>query len=118
MATETSDLTTISDRLVGQVGKLLDQLEDGDNKAEITIPQRINALIAVGRILTSLSMLRKRAANDRSAAGAGSAVRKYSSAFEANAARGRTPRGGDADAAEALDLGADDQDGDGDEYAN
>jgi hypothetical protein len=81
---EIPDPLNINKRLYDQIGALLDDLEDPKNRAEITVPQRINSLIAIGRILVMFKGLRK----EIDTAGSGSAVRKYSQAFAANAARG------------------------------
>jgi hypothetical protein len=77
------DPLNINQRLYRQIGALLDDLEDPNNVEGITVPQRINSLIAIGRILVMFKGLRK----ELDTAGSGSAVRKYSQAFAANAAR-------------------------------
>jgi hypothetical protein len=113
---ENLDPFRINARLLNQISKLLDQLEDPHNAAEITIPQRINALIAVGRVQIMFDRLRK-ASDDRSNSGA--AVRKYAQAFQANAARGRAaftrpgaePAGVDEDDPDYLDALDDDKPG-------
>lgn len=82
-----ADPLNVNARLYAQIARLLDQLEDGDNRSEITIPQRINALIAVGRIQIMFANLKKALANDP--IDAGSAVRRYAAAFaKPHAARG------------------------------
>lgn len=78
MATQLDPLR-VNERLYNQIAKLLDQLEAGDVENEITIPQRINALIAVGRVQIMFANLRKAAANE--SGDPGSEVRKYSQAF-------------------------------------
>jgi len=77
---------TIKDRLESQIEMLLDDLESGN--WDITVPQRISALIAIGRICVIFKSLSK--ADE--AQNAGSAVRKYSKAFAANASRGGAAR--------------------------
>ena len=77
------DPLDINQRLYKQIGVLLDDLETGS--IEITVPQRIGALIAIGRILVMFKGLRK----ENEQFGQGSAVRKYATAFAANAARRR-----------------------------
>lgn len=67
-------------------------MEAADRDETMTFPQRINAMIAVGRVQKMFVDLRK---GDLSV-GAGSAVEKYAAAFTpaANATRGRrTPPG-------------------------
>jgi hypothetical protein len=82
----TSDPLKINERLYKQIGKLLDDLESADRDEVMTTPQRIQALIAVGRILTIFASLKK---SDYDYGNAGSAVRKYATAFSTtNAARG------------------------------
>jgi hypothetical protein len=82
----TSDPLKINERLYKQIGKLLDDLESADRDEMMTVPQRISALIAVGRILTIFASLKK---SDYDYGNAGSAVRKYATAFSTtNAARG------------------------------
>ena len=87
MPTQDLDPLKVNERLYRQIAKLLDQLEEGDKEeGGITIPQRINALIAVGRVQIMFANLRKAAAND--AGDPGSEVRKYSEAFsKTNGAR-------------------------------
>lgn len=104
------DPLDINGRLYRQIARLLDQLEGQDMLDEngVTIPQRINALIAVGRIQIMFANLRK-AANVESGA-TGSAVRKYASAFSrANATRGRTTDSGYGDAFGGDSEGGDDE---------
>jgi hypothetical protein len=80
------DPLNVNERLYRQIARLLDQLETEDAEGGITIPQRINALIAVGRVQIMFANLRKAAAND--ASDPGSEVRKYSQAFaKTNGAR-------------------------------
>jgi hypothetical protein len=56
----------------------LDDLESADRDETMTMPQRIAALIAVGRVQIMFANLRKSAFNDGSV---GSQVRKYAAAF-------------------------------------
>jgi hypothetical protein len=85
--TKTSDPLNINDRLYKQIGALLDDIEREDREEVMTTPQRISALIAVGRILTIFASLRK---GDYEYGNAGAAVRKYAAAFaKPDAARGR-----------------------------
>ena len=71
------DPLNVNARLYNQIGRLLDDLESADRDEMMTMPQRISALIAVGRILTIFQTLR-RGVDDGSS---GSAVRKYAAAF-------------------------------------
>jgi hypothetical protein len=80
------DPLNVNERLYRQIARLLDQLETEDAEGGITIPQRINALIAVGRVQIMFANLRKAAANE--SGDPGSEVRKYSAAFaKTNGAR-------------------------------
>lgn len=73
-----ADPLNVNSRLYKQVSKLLDQLE---NKAEeLTIRERIAALVAIGRVQTIFITLRN---EHRESEHAGSAVRKYADAFKA-----------------------------------
>lgn len=102
------DPLKINQRLYGQIGRLLDDLESDDRDDVMTTPQRISALIAVGRILTIFASLKKA---DYEHGNTGSAVRKYAAAFaRPDAARGgaRLPR------SDALRFGG--GDGGDDEY--
>jgi hypothetical protein len=76
------DPLNVNQRLYGQIGKLLDDLEAADRDDKMTMPQRISALIAIGRIQTIFQGLRK-GEYDGSA---GSTVRKYAAAFAKPAA--------------------------------
>jgi hypothetical protein len=85
---KSTDPLDINGRLYNQIGKLLDDIEREDRDEVMTTPQRIQALIAVGRILTIFAALRK---GDYDYGNTGSAVRKYAAAFarpSADAARG------------------------------
>ena len=84
-----ADPLNINARLYGQIGKLLDDLEREDREDIMTTPQRISALIAVGRILTIFASLKKA---DYENGNTGSAVRKYAAAFARPDATGRGTR--------------------------
>jgi hypothetical protein len=107
MATkDEGDPLKINERLYKQIGRLLDDLEGDDRDDVMTTPQRISALIAVGRILTIFASLKKA---DYDYGNTGSAVRKYAAAF----ARPDAARGGKAGSRSnpvRLDSGADDGD--------
>lgn len=79
-----NDPLDINARLYKQIGKLLDDMERADRDELMTMPQRVSALIAVGRIQKMFQDLRK---GDLTY-GAGSAVRKYASAFAPTYAAG------------------------------
>lgn len=98
-----SDPHNVNSRLYNQLGRLLDELEKWDEA--VTIPQRISALLAIGRIQVLFATLRKE--NDDPER-EGSSVRKYARAFT-DAARRRTakPRRSAPDPAD-LDPGGDD----------
>ena len=86
------DPLNINSRLYGQIGKLLDDLEREDRDDVMTTPQRIQALIAVGRILTIFAALKK---SDLDYGNTGSKVRAYSAAFAKThgaGPRAHTPR--------------------------
>ena len=76
------DPLNVNQRLYGQIGKLLDDLEAADRDDKMTMPQRISALIAIGRIQTIFQGLKK---GDYDGS-AGSTVRKYAAAFAKPAA--------------------------------
>jgi hypothetical protein len=104
MKTNQSDPLNINDRLYKQIGKLLDDLEREDREDIMTTPQRISALIAVGRILTIFAGLRKQ---DYEYGNTGAKVREYAEAF----ARPHAARGGKASARRqpvSFDSGAGD----------
>lgn len=101
----TSDPLNINARLYKQLGKLLDDMEAADRDERMTMPQRIQALIAVGRIQVLFNTIRKGAIDDGSA---GSTVRKYSAAFARSNAASRRK----ANARPAL-VDFDSGDGDG-----
>lgn len=107
--TDASDPLQVNARLYRQIARLLDQLEEADK--DITMPQRINALIAVGRIQIMFATLRKREADDPRTAG--STVRRYSAAFQStNAARGGALDSGFADESDNIGLDGDGGDAD------
>lgn len=98
------DPLRVNERLYKQIARLLDQLEAKDS--EITIPQRINALIAVGRVQIMFSTLRKAVNRERDDSNAGSEVRKFEAAFaRTNASRRRAGGGGSSATATALQPG-------------
>jgi hypothetical protein len=109
--TKTADPLNINARLYKQLGKLLDDMERADRDETMTFPQRISALIAVGRVQKIFVDLRK---GDLFDGTAGSTVRKYAAAF----ARPHAARGGKANSRSAavveLDSERDDDDGDDD----
>lgn len=79
----------INDRLFQQIELLLADLES--NSIDITFPQRLNALIAIGRIQIMFANLRKyELFYDHSDSGA--KVREYSSAFVDAASSGSRRR--------------------------
>jgi hypothetical protein len=73
-----SDPLNVNARLYSQLGKLLDDMESLDRDEKMSMPQRIQALIAVGRIQVLFNSIRKGAIDDGTA---GSTVRKYAAAF-------------------------------------
>ena len=84
------DPLELNRRLYAQVGRLLDDMEAADRDERMTMPQRISALIAVGRIQKMFQDLRKGELN----VGAGSAIDKYAAAFAASHATGRGDQDG------------------------
>lgn len=105
---QTADPLNINARLYKQLGKLLDDMEAADRDERMTMPQRIQALIAVGRIQVLFNTIRKGAIDDGHTAG--SAVRRYAAAFAgSNATRRRTANA----RPHAVDDGGGDDDGDG-----
>ena len=104
-----SDPLDINRRLYLQLGKLLDDMEAADADERITMPQRINALIAIGRVQVLFNTIRKGSIDDGTA---GSTDRKYAAAFaQPAAARGGkgNPRSGTVI---QFDSGGDDDDDD------
>lgn len=67
-------------RMYQQVDKLISALEALDviDKENVTVPQRIQALVATGRIMKMVQDLRKGTVD----ASAGSAVNRYAAAFQ------------------------------------
>jgi hypothetical protein len=102
---EKHDPLNVNARLYGQLGRLLDEMEKWDE--EITIPQRINALIAVGRIQVMFMGLRKES-NDPGREGR--SVRKYAAAFRQNATRRGAPNPGRSGPGPDDDPGFDPED--------
>lgn len=91
------DPLNVNERLYRQVAALLDQLE---KERDLGLRERIAALVAVGRIQTIFVALRKEGAHDGPAAG--SAVRKYASAFASHAG-GRRKKGAGRPQPDTLD---------------
>jgi hypothetical protein len=85
------DPLSINVRLYHQVSEMLHQLENSPN---ITLRERIAALVAIGRIQVLFVNLRKEKFDDASA---GSSVRKYATAFKAHDARRRKAIAGAAE---------------------
>ena len=101
------DPLNVNKRLYLQLGRLLDDMEAADREDRMTFPQRIQALVAVGRIQVLFSTLRKQA-NDEPG---GSEVRKYSAAFQAP--HGNRIRKGHPGGPESFDFDSQsDDDGD------
>ncbi|HEX3520793.1 MAG TPA: hypothetical protein VHT52_01745 [Stellaceae bacterium] len=88
----------------------MDDLESADRDGMMTMPQRIAALIAVGRVQIMFANLRKSAFNDGSV---GSQVRKYAAAF----ARPHAVSGGKDHAGSGGAGFGDDDDSGGDDAA-
>jgi hypothetical protein len=84
VATKETDPLDINGRLYKQLGKLLDDMEALDAEEKMTMPQRISALIAVGRVQKMFVDLKK----GEFSVGRGSAIDRYAEAFSTpNAAR-------------------------------
>jgi hypothetical protein len=102
------DPLKVNERLYKQVSKLLDDMERPNN--ELTVRERLAAVIAIGRLQVIFMGLRKEVTDD---AGTGSSVRKYSAAFKNAARRGK--KGTRSTASRATDawvsasLGSDDE---------
>jgi hypothetical protein len=110
-----ADPLNVNARLYRQISKLLDDLEkkpkyddDGNITDGVTTRERIAGLVAIARIQTVFVGLRKEIAGGRGSAG--SAVRKYSKAFDAVGRR--KARAGTAAVADELpaDTFVDDDD--------
>ncbi|HEX8827325.1 MAG TPA: hypothetical protein VF778_04350 [Xanthobacteraceae bacterium] len=109
------DPLKINERLYKQVGELLTQLETGKH---VTMRERVQALVAIGRVQVIFMGLRKENADEPAA---GSTVRKYATAFEKNDPRGRKKASRSAKSAEPASdwfehaaIAADDTDNDPD----
>jgi hypothetical protein len=76
---KTSDPLDLNGRLYKQLAKLLDDMEAADRDERMTMPQRIAALIAVGRVQKMFLDLKK----GEFSVGAGSAIDRYAKAFQA-----------------------------------
>ena len=74
------DSHSINARLMNQVSRVLDDLED--RNLPIGPKERIMALLAIGRLQMLFVAMRKRGGDSDNA---GSSVRKYSKAFKAHA---------------------------------
>jgi hypothetical protein len=72
-----TDPLKINERLYKQLGKLLDDMEKADADETMTFPQRISALIAVGRVQKMFVDLRKGEFDG----GRGTAIDRYATAF-------------------------------------
>lgn len=108
-APKPSDPASVNARLYNQVDKLLDDMEAADRDETMTFPQRINAMIAIGRIMKMFADLRK----SEISYGAGSAVTRYAAAFAApNAIGGRTANSGTVVELDRPEPGDPDYDGD------
>ena len=104
-----SDPLDINARLYRQLGRLLDDMEAADRDETMTFPQRINALIAVGRVQKIFVDLRK---GDLSG-DAGSEIRKYATAFAKPHAIGGGKNRTRSPFTVPLDRDSDDDDDDG-----
>lgn len=98
------DPKNINARLYNQVSELLTQLES----SEVSLKERIAALVAIGRMQVIFLNLRLKDKSDEPTTG--SAVRKYSTAFQAHDTRRRKEiaRLAAADDADGDDIGLDD----------
>lgn len=105
------DPLDVNGRLYKQISRLLEQLEDDEEELGVTVPQRISALIAIGRIQTIFMGLRKEEAPGH----VGSKPQQYSRAFQANAV-GRRKKGAGRTRAEPDNVVEFDR-GDGDDDA-
>jgi len=103
------DPKNLSSRLYNQVDTLLDQLETGE---DVSIKERYMALVAIARIQVIFQAIRLKEAKVDDGT-AGSAVRKYSTAFQAHDARRRkTGTGRDTDDADLEELIGDEEERD------
>jgi hypothetical protein len=109
----TGDPLDLNGRLYQQLGRLLDDMERADRDELMTMPQRIQALIAVGRVQKMFQDLKKGEYN----AGAGSAVSRYAAAFQTpHATGGRDERGSRPSNIVQLDRSDERDDEDRDEF--
>ena len=95
------DSHSINARLMNQVSRVLDDLED--RNLPIGPKERIMALLAIGRLQMLFVAMRKRGGDSDNA---GSSVRKYSKAFKTHA----SGRGAKAARRGVADLTDDDDD--------
>jgi hypothetical protein len=103
--TKPLDPLDVNGRLYRQIGALLDQLESAEN---LGVRDRIAALVAIGRIQTMFVGLRKENKDDRSEAG--SAVRKFKTAFTASPGARKPKRGSGPTLAKTESYDTDDDD--------
>ena len=106
IAVGSGDPLQVNQRLYRQIARLLDDIEAADRDDRMTMPQRISALIAVGRIQVLFANLRKASINDGSS---GSQVRKYAAAFSSR------PHDSSLRASNAGSGGFSERDDDGDD---
>lgn len=107
---KTNDPLDLNGRLYKQLGRLLDDMEAADRDEHMTMPQRIQALIAVARVQKMFQDIRKGDMN----VGAGSAVQRYAAAFQTPHATGG---GGDhARPANVVQFDRADEDDERDDY--
>lgn len=98
-------------RLYQQLGRLIDDMEAADRDEKMTMPQRIAAMIAIGRVQKMFIDLRKGEFNG----GAGTAIEKYAAAFSpSNATSGRNENRGRIPDTVRLDPSDDSEPGDPD----
>lgn len=93
------DPKRLNARLYAQMDKLLKRLEDNDE--EITTPQFITAIKTIAQVMILQANLKAKNLNEPT--NPGSSVRRYASAFQKNAARGRTDDAGSGDLGGAFD---------------
>lgn len=77
------DPEQVNARLYHQVSALLAQIEEKDSRSKITIRERVQALVAIGRLQQVFAALRKASPHDSTR---GATVKKYATAFSAHAA--------------------------------
>jgi hypothetical protein len=105
----TADPLNVNARLYRHISMLLDELDRPD--CGLTAPQRVQSIIAIGRVMIMQMNLRKESSDDQFT---GSAVREATKAFGSNAANRRKSAGrairsaADAALADALDDDEDD----------